>query len=160
MSFLAISKNLQQDRVFKLINKILLFKYSKENFFAHRRDVTLTLAHDTQLIMLFLTRHELFQNSSFLRGYKLTNIETIEIRFRTFGNLEEPQQNRVLKLISKILLFKYSKKNFFAQRRAVTLTLSHNTQLITLFLTRYKLFRNFSFPWGYKPMNIEIIDSL
>lgn len=81
MSFLAISKNLQQDRVFKLIN-ILLLKYSKENFFAHRRDETLTLAHDTQLIMLVLTRHELFQNSSFLRGYKLTNIETIEIRFR------------------------------------------------------------------------------
>ena len=135
MSFLATSKNLQQDRVFKLINKILLFKYSKENFFAHRRDVTLTLAHDTQLSTLFLTRHELFQNSSFLRDINLRILKQQKSVSELFGNLEEPQQNRVLKLISKILLFKYSKKNFFPQRRAVTLTPPHNTQLITLFLT-------------------------
>ena len=48
------------------------------------------------------------------------------------------------KLINKILLFIYSEENFFA----VTLTLVYNTQLITLFLTSYKLFRNFSFSRG------------
>ena len=57
MSFLATWKNHEQNRVFKLINKILLFQYSEGIFSAHKRAVTLTLAHNTQLIMLFLAHY-------------------------------------------------------------------------------------------------------
>ena len=55
MSFLATWKNHEQNRVFKLINKILLFQYSEGIFLDHDRPVTFTLAHNTQLITLFLT---------------------------------------------------------------------------------------------------------
>ena len=52
---LATWKIHEQNCVFKLINKILLFQYSEGIFSAHKRAVTLTLAHNTQLIMLLLT---------------------------------------------------------------------------------------------------------
>ena len=45
-----------------------------------------------------------------------------------------------------------------AYERTVTFTLAHNTQLITLFLMRYKMSRNFSFSQRYKGMNIETIE--
>ena len=79
MSFLATWKNHKQIRVFKLINKILLFQYSEGIFSVHERPVTFTLAHNTQLITLFLTRYKMSRNSSFSQRYKGMNIETIEI---------------------------------------------------------------------------------
>ena len=79
MSFLATWKNHKQNRVFKLINKILLFQYSEGIFSVHERPVTFTLAHNTQLITLFLTRYKMSRNSSFSQRYKGMNIETIEI---------------------------------------------------------------------------------
>ena len=45
-----------------------------------------------------------------------------------------------------------------AYERTVTFTLAHNTQLITLFLMRYKMSSNFSFSQLYKGMNIETIE--
>ena len=68
------------------------------------------------------------------------------------------EQNCVFKLINKILLFQYSEGIFSAHERPVTFTLTHNTQLITLFLTRYKMYRNFPFSQRYKGMNIETIE--
>ena len=79
MSLLATWKNHAQNRVFKLINKILLFQYSEGIFSVYERPVTFTLAHNTQLITLFLTRYEMSRNSSFSQRYKGMNIETIEI---------------------------------------------------------------------------------
>ena len=79
MSFLATWKNHEQNRVFKLINKILLFQYSEGIFLDHDRPVTFTLAHNTQLIALFLTRYKMSRNTYFLQRYKGMNIETIEI---------------------------------------------------------------------------------
>ena len=79
MSFLATWKNHEQTRVFKLINKILLSRYSEGIFSAHERPVTFTLTHNSQLITLFLTRYEMSRNSSFSQRYKGMNIETIEI---------------------------------------------------------------------------------
>ena len=38
--------------MFKLINEILLFRYSEGNFLAHTRAVTLTLPHITEIITL------------------------------------------------------------------------------------------------------------
>ena len=73
---MAILKNPSQNCVLQLI---LLFKYSDENFYARRRAVTLTFAHDTQLIMLLLMRCQLSWNSSFSRGQEAMIIETIEI---------------------------------------------------------------------------------
>ena len=78
MSFLVTWKSQEQNRVFKLINKILLFQYSEGIFSAHKRTVTLTLVHNTQLIMVFLTRYNLSQNCPCSRRYKRMNIETIE----------------------------------------------------------------------------------
>ena len=72
-------KNHEQNRVFKLINKILLFQYSEEIFLAHDRAVTLTLTHNINLISLFVTSRKLSLNSFFSERYKRTNIETKEI---------------------------------------------------------------------------------
>ena len=72
-------KNHEQNRVFKLINKILLFQYSEEIFSAHDRVVTLTLTHNIHLISLFVTSRKLSLNSFFSKRYKRTNIETKEI---------------------------------------------------------------------------------
>ena len=68
------------------------------------------------------------------------------------------EQNCVFKLINKILLFQYSEGIFSAHKRAVTLTLAHNTQLITLVLTHYNLSQNCPFSWRCKRMNIETIE--
>ena len=59
---LATWKIHEQNCVFKLINKILLFQYSEGIFSAHKRAVTLTLAHNVQLITLFLTHYNLSHN--------------------------------------------------------------------------------------------------
>ena len=75
MSFLATWKNHEQNRVFK----ILLSQYSEEIFSAHERPVTFTLAHNTQLITLFLTRYTVSRNTYFSQRYKGMNVETIEI---------------------------------------------------------------------------------
>ena len=72
---------------------------------------------------------------------------------------KEPLQNRVLKLINKTLLFQYSEDIFSANTRALTLTLVHNTQLITLFLSSYNISRNSSSPQRYECMNIETIEN-
>ena len=71
---------------------------------------------------------------------------------------KEPLQNRVLKLINQLLLFQYSEGIFSAKKRAVTLTLVHNTQLIKLFLSSHKMSRNSSFSQRNKHMNIETIE--
>ena len=81
MSFLATWKNQEQNRVFKLINKILLSQYSEGIFSAHERPVTFTLAHNTQLITLFLTRYKVSRNTYFSQRYKGMNIEKIEIGY-------------------------------------------------------------------------------
>ena len=70
---------------------------------------------------------------------------------------KEPLQNRVLKLINKLLLFQYSERIFSANKRALTLILVHNTQLIKLFLSSYNMSRNSSFRQRYERMNIETI---
>ena len=44
---LVTGKNYKQNRVFKLINKLLLFPNSEGIFLAHKRPHTLTLAHNT-----------------------------------------------------------------------------------------------------------------
>ena len=72
-------KNHEQNRVFKLINKILWFQYSEEIFSANDRAVTLTLTHNIHLISLFVTSRKLSLNSFFSQRYKRTNIETKEI---------------------------------------------------------------------------------
>ena len=71
---------------------------------------------------------------------------------------KEPWKNRVLKLINKLLLFQYSERIFSAKKRAVTLTLVYNTQLIMLFLSSHKLSRNSSFSQRNKRMNTETIE--
>ena len=72
---------------------------------------------------------------------------------------KEPLQNRVLKLINKLLLFQYSEGIFSAKKRALTLILVHNTQLIMLFLSSYKMSRNSSFSQRNKRMNIKTIEN-
>ena len=79
MSFLAGWKEPWKNRVFKLIDKILLFQYSEGIFSANTRALTLTLVHNTQLIKLFLSSHKMSRNSSFSQRNKRMNIETIEI---------------------------------------------------------------------------------
>ena len=75
MGFLATWKNHEQNRVFK----ILLSQYSEGIFSAHERPVTFTLAHNTQLITLFLTRYKVSRNTYFSQRYKGMNVEAIEI---------------------------------------------------------------------------------
>ena len=84
MSFLAIWKKPWQNRVLKLINKILLFQYSEDIFSAKKRAVTLTLVHNTQLIMLFLSSYNMTRNFSFSQRYKGMNIKTIEFGWWAF----------------------------------------------------------------------------
>ena len=79
MSFLAGWKEPWKNRVFKLIDKILLFQYSEGIFSAKKRALTLILVHNTQLIMLFLSSYKMSRNSSFSQRNKRMNIETIEI---------------------------------------------------------------------------------
>ena len=79
MSFLAGWKEPWKYRVFKLIDKILLFQYSEGIFSANKRALTLTLVHNTQLIKLFLSSYNMSRNSSFPQRYERMNIETIEI---------------------------------------------------------------------------------
>ena len=79
MSFLAGWKEPWKNRVFKLIDKILLFQYLEGIFSANKRALTLTLVHNTQLIKLFLSSHKMSRNSSFSQRNKRMNIETIEI---------------------------------------------------------------------------------
>ena len=78
MSFLAGWKEPWKNRVFKLIDKILLFQYSEGIFSANKRALTLTLVHNTQLI-IYLSSHKMSRNSSFSQRNKRMNIETIEI---------------------------------------------------------------------------------
>ena len=78
MGFLATLQNLQQNRVLKLINKLLLFQYSKGVFSAKKRALTLTFVHNTQLVKLILSSYNMSRNSSFSQRYKHMNIETIE----------------------------------------------------------------------------------
>ena len=68
------------------------------------------------------------------------------------------EQNQVLKLINKILLFQYPVRIFSANERAATSTILQDAHLITFFLTLYKLSQNFYFPRRYKAMNIETIE--
>ena len=51
------------------------------------------------------------------------------------------QQNTILKVKNNIRLFQYSVESYSVsvQESTVTLTRAHNTHLITLFLTSYKL---------------------
>ena len=79
MSFLATWKEPLQNRVLKLINKLLLFQYSEGIFSAKKRALTLTLVHNTQLIMLILSSYKMSRNSSFSQRNKRMNIKTIEI---------------------------------------------------------------------------------
>ena len=79
MSFLAGWKEPWKNRVFKLIDKILLFQYSEGIFSAKKRALTLILVHNTQLIMLFLSSYKMSRNSTFSQRNKHMNIETIEI---------------------------------------------------------------------------------
>ena len=79
MSFLATWKEPLQNRVLKLINKLLLFQYSEGIFSAKKRALTLTLVHNTQLIMLILSSYKMSKNSSFSQRNKRMNIKTIEI---------------------------------------------------------------------------------
>ena len=143
--------------VFKLINKILLFQYSEGIFSAHKRAVTLTLVHNTQPIMLFLTWYNLSQNCPCSRRYKCMNIETIENVNELLATWKNHKPNWVFILINKILLFQYSEDIFSAHKKAVTLTLAHNTQLIMLFPTWYDLSHNSLFSRRKKPVNIETI---
>ena len=68
------------------------------------------------------------------------------------------EQNQVLKIINKILLFQYSERIFSTNDRAATSTLLHNAHQITFFLTHFKLSQNFSFSQRYRVMNIETIE--
>ena len=134
MSFLATWKEPLQNRVLKLINKLLLFQYSERIFSAKKRAVTLTLVHNTQLIKLFLSSYYMTRNSSFSQRYKGINID-------------------------EILLFQYSEGIFSANKSALTLILVHNTQLIMFFLSSYKMSRNSYFSQRNKRMNIETIEN-
>ena len=79
MKFLVPWKNHELNRFFKLINKILLFKYSKGIFPVHTRALTLKLAHKPQLIKLLLKNWNFFHEFLFFERYKGMNILTIEI---------------------------------------------------------------------------------
>ena len=57
--------------------------------------------------------------------------------------------------MSKTVLFQYSEEIFLAHDRAVTLTLTHNINLISLFVTSRKLSLNSFFSERYKRTNIE-----
>ena len=46
-----------------LINKTILFQYSEEISLAHRGTGTLTLGHNRQLNLIYLTSYKLSQNS-------------------------------------------------------------------------------------------------
>ena len=62
-----------------LINKIILFQYSEEISLAHRGTGTLTLGHNRQLNLIYLTSYKLSQNSPLWRIFEPMNTETIEI---------------------------------------------------------------------------------
>ena len=62
-----------------LINKIILFQYSEEISLAHRETGTLTLGHNRQLNLIYLTSYKLSQNSPLWRIFEPMNTETIEI---------------------------------------------------------------------------------
>ena len=119
-------KGHEQNRVFKLINKILLFQYSEGIFSAHKRDYPLTLTNNTQLITLFLTNLHFWLMSLLV----------------TWKSLEK---NWVLNLINKILLFQYSEGIFSVRKRITTLKSAHKLHLLNFSLTHYKLSRNSSF---------------
>ena len=65
------------------------------------------------------------------------------------------EKNWVLKLINKILLFKYLEGIFSVRKRITTLKRAHKLHLLNFFLTHYKLSRNSSFSQRYKRLNIE-----
>lgn len=55
MSFRQTVRTMSQTELLKLINKILLFQYSREFFSAKKRGVALKFIQNTQLITFFLT---------------------------------------------------------------------------------------------------------
>ena len=67
------------------------------------------------------------------------------------------QQNTILKVKKNIQLFQYSEGIFSVQERPVTLTRAHNTHLITLFLTSYKLSGSSPISQKNEHMNNETI---
>ena len=67
------------------------------------------------------------------------------------------QQNTILKVKKNIQLFQYSEGIFSVQESTVTLTRAHNTHLITLFLTSYKLSGSSPFSQENEHMNNETI---
>ena len=139
---MATCWNYEQNGVFKLINKILLFQYSDGIFSGHTRAVTLTLAHITEIITFFLTRYKLSQNPPFRGVINAWILKQLKFVNEPLVSCWNHEQNRVFKLINEILLFRYSEGNFLAHTRAVTLTLPHITEIITLFLTHMKLSQN------------------
>ena len=160
MSFLAGWKEPKQNRVFKLINKLLLFQYSERIFSAKKRAVTLTLVHNTQLIMPFLSSYNMTRNSSFSQRYKGMNIETIEFGLWAFWQFERTSsKTEFSNSLTNFYCFHIQRGFFSAKKRALTLTLVHNTQLIMLFLSSYNMSRNSSLSQRYKHMNIETIEN-
>ena len=69
------------------------------------------------------------------------------------------QQNTILKVKNNIRLFQYSVESYSVsvQESTVTLTRTHNTHLITLFLTSYKLSGSSPFSQENEHMNNETI---
>ena len=134
---MATWKNHELNRVFKLINKILLFQYSKGIFSLHERTVTLKLAHKPELIELLLKKLKI---ENWLMSLLVT-----------WKSLEK---NWVFKFINKILLFQYSVGIFSVRKRITTLKRTHKSHLLNFFLTHYKLTGNSSISQRYKRLNI------
>ena len=116
MSLLATWKNPQQKRIFKLINKLLLFQYSEDIFSAHERALTLTLAHKTQLIQLFLTSCKKSRNSSFPQRYGRMILKQQKIINELFGNFVEPLAKPSFKTHQQTSILSIFRGDFLGQK--------------------------------------------
>ena len=135
---MATWKNHELNRVFKLINKILLFQYSKGIFLAPWKDCN------------FETCTQARANRAPSKKLKIEN--WLMSLLVTWKNLEK---NWVFKFINKILLFQYSVGIFSVRKRITTLKRTHKSHLLNFFLTLYKLSGKSSFSQRYKRWNIE-----
>ena len=101
---------------------------------AHDRAVTLTLTHNINLILLFVTSRKLSLNSFFRKDINVRILKQRKLVNVLLVSWKNHKLNRFFKLINKILLFQYSKGIFSVHTRALTLKLAHKLQLIKLLL--------------------------
>ena len=126
----ASSNKWEASLVFFLTNQILLFQNSERIFSDHTRAATLTLAHKTANQALFNT---LLNVQEILFLAEILVQEYLNIRI-SFMSLWEPQATP--SFLTEFYCFSIQ-RGIFQSTKDLTLTLTHKTELISFFPTRF-----------------------